>query len=220
MPRSYEEAPEPVMTRVVVRTEFETWMSWEHARMIDPVAMEHATFLWATMHEDRTVDVTLEVPQSHLDYLIAAVGEEYALSALEESITCDAFEIIEAADLKDAIRLIPEADATAPHDQDTFMVSWSAYDVVTVLEGVGKGENDLRQVKLVRLGMDGTNLLLAVTVPCALAEAIRSADTSTIREELSDTVLEKILGFVRQREEDDWDDDVHLPDIDDRDIPF
>lgn len=220
MPRSYEEAPEPVMTRVVVRTEFETWMSWEHARMIDPEGMEHATFLWATTHEDRTVDVTLEIPQSDLDYLIAAVGKEYALSALEESIRCDASEIIEAADIDDVIRLIPEADATAPSGQDTFTVSWSAYDVVTVLEGAGKGENDLQQVKLARLGMDGTNLLLAVTVPAALAEVIRAADPPTTREELSENVLEKLLALVRQQEEDVWDDDLHLPDIDDRDIPF
>lgn len=219
MPNSIHEAQEPITTRVVVRTEFETWMSWEHARMIDPLGMEHATFLHATRHKDGTVDVTLEIPRVDLDYLIAAVGKEYALSALEESLRQDAAEIIEAADLQDALRLIPVTEAVPPFYDDTFAVTWSASDAVMVFEAIDKSENDLRHVRLTRMGREGDELLLAVTLPPHSAEEIRATGPSRAEAGFPDAVLEKLLALMQEGPFDSWPDDDRLPDSDET-IPF
>lgn len=219
MPNSIREAKEPITTRVVVKTEFETWMSWEHARMIDPRGMENATFLHATVHEDRIVDVTLEVPQAHLDYLISSVGREYALSALEECLRQDAAEIIEAADLEDALRLISVTEAVPPLNDDTFAVSWSASDAVMVFEAIGKAENDLHHVKVARMGRDGEKLLLAVTLPPVLAEEVRATGPSNAEAGFPDAVLDRLVALMQEGPFDAWPDDVRLTDSDET-IPF
>jgi len=219
MPNSIHEAKEPITTRVVVRTEFETWMSWEHARMIDPRGMEHATFLHATRYEDGTVDVTLEVPQADLDYLIAAVGREYALSALEESLRQDASEIIEASDLEEALRLILVTDSVPSFDDNTFAVTWSASEAVMVHEAIGEAENDLQHVRLARMGRDGDKLLLSVTLPPALAEEVRATGPSNAEAGFPDAVLNKLGALMQEGPFDAWPDDVRLPDSDET-IPF
>lgn len=213
------DTPEPITTRVVVTTEFETWMSWEHARMIDPPGMEHATFLHATRHKDGTVDVTLEIPRAALDYLIASVGREYALSALEECLRQDAAEIIEAADLEDALRLIPITEAVPLFNDDSFAVSWSASDAVMVFEAIGKAENDLQHVRLARMGREGDNLLLAVSLPPHVAEEIRATGPSKAEAGFPDAVLDRLVALMQEGPFDAWPDDVRLPDSDET-IPF
>lgn len=219
MTTPFQDSREPITTRVVVRMEFETWMSWEHARMIDPRGMEHAIFLHATVHEDRTVDVSLEVLQDDLDYLIAAVGEEYVLSALEESISCDASEIIEAADLEEALRLMPVRDAVPPFDANTFAVTWSVSEAVMVREAIAEAENDLRHVKLSRMGREADKLFLAVTLPPHLADEVRAAGPAKAGAGFSDAVLEQLVGLIQEGASKDWSYDDHLPD-DESPIPF
>lgn len=219
MTTPFDNTKESITTRVVVRTEFETWMSWEHARMIDPLGMDHATFLHATRHKDGTVDVTLEIPRVDLDYLIAAVGREYALSALEESLRQDAAEIIEAADLEDALRLIPVTKAVPPFDDDTFAVTWSASDAVMVFEAIDKSENDLRHVRLTRMGREGYELLLAVTLPPLLAEEVRSAGPAKDEAGFPDALLDRIVALIQEGASEAWSDDDGLPDSNDP-IPF
>lgn len=219
MTTPFHDSLEPITTRVVVTTEFETWMFWEHARMIDPPGMEHATFLHATRHKDGTVDVTLEIPRAALDYLIAAVGREYALSALEECLRQDAAEIIEAADLEDALRLIPVTEAVPLFNDDTFAVSWSASDAVMVFEAIGKAENDLQHVRLARMEREGDKLLLAVTLPPHLAEEIRATSPSKAEAGFPDAVLDRLVALMQEGPFDAWPDDVRLPDSDET-IPF
>lgn len=214
-----DDGQEPITTRVVVRTEVETWMSWEHARMIDPLGMEHATFLHATRYEDGTVDVTLQVPRAELDYFVAAVGEEYALSALEASISCDASEIIEEADLEEALRLIPTTSLVPPFDANTFAVTWSASDAVMVREAIDGAENLLREVRLERMGRDHDKLLLAVTLPPALAEEVRAMGVAKSEAGFPDAVLSRLVELIQEGSSEDYAYDDHLPDKDDF-IPF
>lgn len=219
MTTPFHDSPEPITTRVVVTTEFETWMSWEHARMIDPLGMDHATFLHSTRHKDGTVDVTLEIPRAALDYLIAAVGREYALSALEECLRQDAAEIIKAADLEDALRLIPVTEAVPLFNDDTFAVSWSASDAVMVFEAIGKAENDLQHVRLARMKREGDKLFLAVTLPPHLAEEVRATGPSNAEAGFPDAVLDRLVALMQEGPFDAWPDDVRLPDSDET-IPF
>jgi hypothetical protein len=216
MTTPFHDAQEPITTRVVVRTAFETWMSWEHARMIDPLGMEHATFLHATRYEDGTVDVTLEVAQQDLDYLVAAVGEEYALSALEDSISCDASEITQAADLEEAVRLIPTTNLVPPSGANTFAVTWSASEAVMILEAIQEAENELRLVRLARMGRDGDKLLLVVTLPPHLADEVRAEGVTKSEAGFPDGVLPKLLSILNDGETafsegSCWSDDGNIP---------
>lgn len=217
MPTACHDEEESSTTCVVVTTEFDTWMSWENARMINPQGMEHAIFLGATLHEDRTVDVTLEIPQADLDYLIAAVGEEYALSALEEALRLDASEIIEAADIEEALRLIPVTDALPLVCANTFAVTWSASEAVMVREAIDGAENDLRHVTLVRMGRDGDTLLLAVTLPPGLADEVRAEGVNNSGAGFPDGVLAKLVGLIKEKQVELRDDGWRPAD---GDIPF
>lgn len=219
MTTPFDDTQEPNATRVIVRTEVETWMSWEQARMIDPLGMEHATFLHATRHKDGTVDVTLDIPRAHLDYLIAAVGREYALSALEESLSLDASEIIEAAELEEALRLIPVTELVSSFDTNTFAVTWSASEAVMVHEAIDEAQNDLRLVRLARMGREGDKLLLAVTLPLHLAEEVRAEGPAKAEAGFPDAILDRMVALIQEGASVARSDGDGLPDSNDP-IPF
>jgi len=213
MPQHQRDTREASWIRIVVATDFATWMSWTEARRLNPQAMEHALVLHATVHGDGSVDVTLEVSEDHIEYLKSAVGKEFALSALEASLTEDAFEIIHAANLEDALQLIPSTDLVPPFEANTFAVTWSADDAVMIYDAIQRSEDDLRHVTLVRMGRDENGLLLAVRLPPGLADEVRAEGVAKREAGFPDGVQAKLVSLINTEPDDPSDDaPVRWPD--------
>ena len=182
---------------IVVETDLDTLVLWEEARRIDPEGMNYANLIDARIRPDRVVEAKIAITEGHFEYLIAALGEDFAPSALEDTLTTDASEIIESADLEEGLRSIPTTREIAPFGPDTFAVAWSIEDAVMVHRAIEEAENELRDVKLMRMGREGDTVLLAVTVPPAMAEAVRAECLHASDEAgFFDPVLEKIAALL------------------------
>lgn len=160
---------------VVIETDLGTVMLWEKAQALDPSCLHHARFVRVTSTPDGLVEATVEVEAGHYDYLVAVLGTEMVLSALEAEMTHDAADIVEPIELEEALVLVPFADGTKVFDAETFAVSWSVADTVYVWEKLAITDTDLKSAAIVRTGRDGDSVLLAVTLPKALADKVRAA---------------------------------------------
>lgn len=160
---------------VVIETDLETVLLWEKARALDPSCLTYARFLHGMTTPEGPVEALVQVDAGHYEYLIDTLGPKMAPSALEAEMTHDAAEIVEPVELEEELARIPVADGTTVFGADTFAVSWSVADTVYVWEELAITDTELKTATIVRTGRDGDVVLLAVTLPAALATKVRAA---------------------------------------------
>lgn len=160
---------------VVIEIDLDTVLRWEKARTLDPSCLTYARFLHGTTTPEGLVEASVEVDAGHYEYLIDALGPEMAASALEAEMTHDAAEIVAPVELEEELAKIPVADATTVFGADTFAVSWSVADTVYVWEELATTDTELESAAIVRTGREGDVVSLAVTLPVALANKVRTA---------------------------------------------
>lgn len=160
---------------VVIEIDLEMVLLWEKARTLDPSCLTYARFLRGTTTHEGLVEATVEVDAGHYEYLIDTLGAEMAPSALEAEMTQDAAEIVEPVELEEELAKIPVANGTTVFDADTFAVSWSVADTVYVWEELAMTDTELKCAAIMRTGREGDVVSLAVTLPAALANKVRTA---------------------------------------------
>lgn len=205
---------------VVIETDLGTVMLWEKAQALDPSCLPYARFVRGTSTPDGLVEATVEVEAGHYDYLVAALGAEMAPSALEAELTHDAAEVVEPVELEEELAKIPVANGTTFFGPDTFAVSWSVADGVYVWQEIATTETELRDADMVRTGRDGNSVLLAVTLPTAVADKVRAAYRELEEEdEDADPVLE-IMRSILWPADETCRREGGAPAFDDGEIPF
>lgn len=210
----------PAIRLIVIETDLDTVLLWENARALDPSYLPYARFVRGTSTHDGFVAATVEVDADHYDYLVAVLGTEMAASALEAELTHDAAEIVEPVELEEELALIPVAEAATIFEDNTFAVTWSIADAVYVWREIGKTETELRHARIVRTGRDGNSVLLAVTLPTALADKVGAAYRALEDgDEDADPVLE-IMRSILWPPDETWRRDGSATSADDGEIPF
>jgi len=205
---------------VVIETDLDTVMLWEKAQALDPSCLTYAGFVRGTATPEGLVEATVEVESGHYEYLVSALGIELARSALEAEMTHDAAEIVEPLELEEELAEIPVADGTTTFGMDTFAVAWSVADTVYIWREIGTTETELRDARIVRTGCDGNAVLLAVTLPTALADKVRAVYRELEDgDEENDPVLETMRSILWPPEET-CRHDGGVPSLDDGEIPF
>lgn len=205
---------------IVIETDLDTVMLWEKARTLDPSFLPYARFLQGTTTPDGLVEATVEVDADHYDYLVAVLGAEMAPSALEAEMTHDATEMVEPVELEEELARIPVANGTTSFGPDTFAVSWSVADAVYVWHEIATTDTELRDADMVRTGRDGNSVLLAVTLPMAVADKVRAAFRDLEEgEENTDPVLEIMRSILWPADETSRR-DGRFTSADDGEIPF
>lgn len=213
--------PEKTSTlTVMIETDLDTVMLWEKAQALDPSCLTYAGFVRGTATPEGLVEATVEVEADHYDYLVSALGIELAPSALEAGMTHDAAEVVEPIELEEELAEIPVADGTTTFRMDTFAVAWSVADTVYVWREIGSTETELRHARMMRTGRDGNSVLLAVTLPWALAAKVRAAYRELeAGDEDNDPVLETMRAILWLPDET-WRHDGGVTSLDDGEIPF
>lgn len=205
---------------IVIETDLDTVMLWEKARTLDPSCLPYARFLQGTTTPDGLVEATVEVEAGHYDYLVAALGNELASSALEAELTHDAAEVVEPVELEEELAKIPVANGTTFFGPDTFSVSWSVADAVYVWQEIATTDTELMDAEMVRTDRGGDTVLLAVTLPRAVADKVRAAYRELEEEdEDADPVLE-IMRSILWPADETCRREGGAPSFDDGEIPF
>lgn len=205
---------------VVIETDLDTVMLWEKARALDPSCLPYARFVRGATTPEGIVEATVEVEAGHYDYLVAALGNELAPSALEAELTNDAAEIVEPVELEEELALIPVAEAATIFEDNTFAVTWSIGDTVYVWEELATTDTELKTAAMVRTGRDGDTVRLAVTLPAAVADKVRVAyQELEDGDEDADPVLELMRSILWPPDETCRRHGAHAS-ADDGEIPF
>lgn len=210
----------PAIRLIVIETDLDTVMLWEKARVVDPSCLPYARFVRGTTTPEGLIAATVEVEESRYEYLIAAIGAEMAPSALEAELTHDAAEIVEPVELEEELTLIPVADETTKTSADTFGVAWSVADAVYVWQEIATTETELRDADMVRTGRGSDTVLLAVTLPTAVADKVHAAyQELEDGDEDADPVLE-IMRSILWPVDETCRREGGAPSFDDGEIPF
>lgn len=205
---------------VVIETDLDTVTLWEKAQALDPSCLHYGRFVRGTSTPEGLVEATVEVEAGHYDYLVVALGIESAPSALEAELTHDAAEIVEPVELEEELALIPVEDETTTLGTDTFAVAWSVADTVYVWQEIASTDTELRDADIVRTGRDGNSVLLAVTLPRAVADKVRAVYRELQEgDEDADPVLE-IMRSILWPADETCRRDGGFTSADDGEIPF
>lgn len=205
---------------VVIETDLDTVMLWEKAHALDPSCLPYARFVRGTTTPEGLIEATVEVEAGHYEYLVAALGIELAPSALEAELTHDAAEIVEPVELEEELARISIGDGTTTLGADTFAVAWSVADAVYVWQEIATTDTEVKNADIVRTGRDGNSVLLAVTLPTAVADKVRAAYRELQEgDEDADPVLE-IMRSILWPPNETCQRDGRTTSADDGEIPF
>ncbi len=157
---------------------------WEAARGVAPDEMAWVEIGPATVISDDDMAVTVRVPRALMDELEAAIGAEFASSALEDEITVRASDIYEPHRLReDFLELADGAERDLP--AGVTVVSLSLEEISDLRTMMAESEADVARIRLWRLGdAVGETARIAVALPAALKNLLET--TSTVDERAED----------------------------------
>lgn len=156
---------------------------WEAARSLAPDEMAWVDIGPATVVNDDEIAVTVRVPQAYMDELEAAIGAEFASSALEDEITVRASDIYEPHRLREAFLEIAEgAERDLP--VGVIVVSLSLEEISDLRTMMAESEEEVARIGLWRLGdAFGQTARIAIALPPALKSRFEINSTEAERAE-------------------------------------